>query len=188
MTAHEVKPRLAKKYQTEAAPRLAKQLSLKNILAAPRVEKIVVNIGVGRAAQDKNLLASAAADLGLITGQKPRTTVAKKSESGFKLRRGQKIGVATTLRGKRMWEFLDKLVSVVLPRTGDFRGLSRKSFDGQGNYSLGIREHTTFPEIDPNTLDRLKSLEVTVVTTAKNDDEGYKLLKLLGMPFAESRK
>lgn len=177
--------RLKERYQKEIVPKLMKELDLKNPLAAPKVEKIVLNMGVGRATQDKKLLESAAHDLSLISGQKPKVTAAKKSEAGFKLRKGQKIGLVVTLRRERMWNFLDKLVSIVLPRTRDFRGLKKQAFDGRGNYTLGVREHTAFPEIDPNTVDQIKSLEVTIVTTAKNDEEGHRLLKELGMPFQE---
>lgn len=148
-----------------------------------KLEKIVVNMGVGKALDDPKYLESAANDLAVITGQRPTPRPAKKAISGFKVRAGDVVGLAVTLRGKRMRDFFQKLVGIVLPRLRDFRGLSRKSFDGHGNYSLGIPEHTVFPEIDPNKVDKIKSLEMTIVTTAKNDEEGLKFLESLGMPF-----
>ena len=150
------------------------------------LEKIVVNMGVGKFKDDSKYLESAANDLAVITGQKPAVRRAKKAVSGFKLRAGDPIGLTVTLRGKRMWDFFEKLVKIVLPRLRDFRGVSRKSFDGSGNYSLGIEEHTVFPEVDPSKVDKVKSLEITIVTAAKNDEEGFELLKKLGMPFEKS--
>ncbi len=150
------------------------------------LEKIVVNMGIGKALDDSKYLESAADDLKVITGQKPATRVAKKAVAGFKLRAGEPVGLVVTLRGKRMWDFFEKLVNIVLPRLRDFHGVSRKSFDGSGNYNLGIEEHTVFPEIDPNKLEKVKGLEVAIVTTAKNDDEGLKLLEKLGMPFGKA--
>ena len=147
------------------------------------LEKIVVSMGVGRALGDSKYLESAAEDLQVITGQKPAIRVAKKAIAGFKLRAGESVGLVVTLRGKRMWFFFEKLVHIVLPRLRDFHGVSRKSFDGGGNYSLGIEEHTVFPEIDPNKVGKIKGLEVTIVTTAKTDKEGVELLEKLGMPF-----
>jgi large subunit ribosomal protein L5 len=170
-------------FQKEVAPGLKKDLGKDNLSAVPTVEKIVVNMGVGRALNDRKFLDSAAADLAVITGQKPSFRAARKDEAGFSVRAGKIIGLSVTLRGARMWDFLAKLIHVVIPRLRDFRGLSRKSFDGHGNYSLGIAEQTAFPEIDPNKLDTVKSLEVTIVTTAKTDEEGLALLKALGMPF-----
>jgi len=147
------------------------------------IEKIVVSMGVGRFKDDPKYLESAANDLAIITGQKPAVRPAKKAIAGFKLKAGEPVGLVVTLRGKRMRAFFEKLIKIVLPRLRDFHGVSRKSFDGSGNYSLGIEEHTVFPEIDPNKVDKIKSLEVTIVTTAKTDEEGFKLLKELGMPF-----
>lgn len=147
------------------------------------LEKIVVNMGVGKALDDPKYLESAANDLAVITGQKPAVRPAKKAIAGFKLKAGDAVGLVVTLRGKRMEDFFEKLVGIVLPRLRDFHGVSRKSFDGSGNYSLGIEEHTVFPEVDPNKVDKVKSLEVTIVTTARSDEEGLKLLEKLGMPF-----
>lgn len=149
----------------------------------PTLEKIIVSMGVGRALGDSKYLESAAEDLQVITGQKPAMRAAKKAIAGFKLRAGEPVGLVVTLRGKRMWFFFEKLVHIVLPRLRDFHGVRRKSFDGGGNYSLGIEEHTVFPEIDPNKVGKIKSLEVTIVTTAKTDEEGLVLLESLGMPF-----
>lgn len=151
------------------------------------LEKIVVNMGVGKALEDPKYLESAMEDLAVITGQKPVSRSAKKAVSGFKVRAGDVVGLAVTLRGRRMEDFVKKLVGIVLPRLRDFRGLSHRSFDGHGNYSLGIPEHTVFPEIDPNKVSKIKSLEITIVTTAKNDEEGFKLLQTLGMPFEKGR-
>lgn len=150
------------------------------------LQKIVVNMGVGRAREDKDFLESARRDLALITGQKPAERPAKRAIAGFKVRAGELIGLTVTLRGERMWSFFRKLVGVILPRLRDFRGVSRRSFDGRGNYSLGITEHNVFPEIDPNKAGKIKSLEITIVTTAKDDESGFNLLKELGMPFEKS--
>lgn len=149
------------------------------------LKKIVVNMGIGSAKEDKDFLESAGKDLAEITGQKPSLRPAKRAIAGFKVRAGEIVGLTATLRGRRMWAFFQKLVQVVLPRLRDFRGVSRESFDGSGNYNLGITEHTVFPEIDPNKVERIKNLGITIVTTAKNDEEGYRLLQELGMPFAK---
>jgi len=169
------------KIQLESA--LQRRLSFE--MEKQGLEKIIVNMGVGRFKDDQKFLESAAKDLEVITGQKPATRTAKKAVASFKLKAGELIGLVVTLRGKRMWAFFEKLVSIVLPRLRDFHGVSRKSFDGSGNYSLGLEEHTVFPEIDPNKVDKIKGLEVTIVTSAKTDEEGLKLLDKLGMPFAK---
>lgn len=175
--------RLKKKYQTEIRPKLKEKFRLTNDLEVPRLEKIVVNIGVGEGAQDKGLLDKAADEIALITGQKALIAKARKSEAGFKLRAGQPIGVKVTLRGQRMYDFFDRLVNIVLPRVRDFRGLSRKSFDGHGNYSLGLREQTIFPEIEYSKIKKTRGLEVTIVMTTDSDKRAALLLELLGMPF-----
>ena len=175
--------RLKDKYRNEIRPGLMRELGLKNLLAVPRVDKIVVNMGLGDAYTDAKILDAGMAELAAITGQKPKVTRARKSISGFKLRAGDPVGLMVTLRGKRMRGFFEKLVNIVLPRLRDFHGVSRKSFDGGGNYSLGIEEHAVFPEIDPNKIGKIKGLEVTIVTTAETDEEGLKLLESLGMPF-----
>lgn len=164
-------------------------MNLANPFAVPTVAKVVVSMGVGKFKGDKEYIESAMEDLSKITGQKPKLTAAKKSISGFKLREGEKVGLVVTLRGPNMWTFMDKLFNIALPRVRDFRGLDIKSFDGSGNYTLGIAEHTVFPEIDPNKIDKIKSLAVTISTTAKNNEEGIFLLKKLGLPLkSESSK
>ncbi len=178
-----MKARLKEKYLTEVAPQLKARLDYTNIMQLPRLEKIVFNIGLGEAIQDPKALEAAEKDLSTISGQRPVTTKAKKSISPFKLRAGMPIGMMVTLRGKRMYDFFDKLVNIVLPRFRDFRGVSRDSFDGRGNYSLGIKEQIVFPEIDYDKIDKIRGFEVTIVTTAKNDDEARTLLELMGMPF-----
>jgi len=178
-----VKSRLEEKYLTEVTPQLKAKLGYNNIMQLPRLEKVVLSIGLGEATQDAKVLETAGKDLATISGQRPVTTRAKKSISSFKLRDGMPIGMMVTLRGKRMYDFFDKLVNVVLPRFRDFRGVSRDSFDGWGNYSLGIKEQIVFPEIDYDKVDKIRGLEVTIVTTAKNDDEARDLLELMGMPF-----
>jgi len=178
-----VKSRLEEKYLTEVTPQLKAKLGYNNIMQLPRLEKVVLSIGLGEATQDAKVLETAGKDLATISGQRPVTTRAKKSISSFKLRDGMPIGMMVTLRGKRMYDFFDKLVNVVLPRFRDFRGVSRDSFDGRGNYSLGIKEQIVFPEIDYDKVDKIRGLEVTIVTTAKNDDEARDLLELMGMPF-----
>ncbi|MEA1872286.1 MAG: 50S ribosomal protein L5 [Chloroflexota bacterium] len=178
-----MKSRLEKKYLAELAPQLKARLGYDNIMQLPRLRKIVLSIGLGEATQEPKALEAAEKDLATISGQHPVTTRAKKSISSFKLRAGMPIGMRVTLRGKRMYDFFDKLVNVVLPRFRDFRGVSRDSFDGQGNYSLGMKEQIVFPEIDYDKVDKIRGLEVTIVTTAKNDNEARTLLELMGMPF-----
>jgi len=174
---------LEEKYLTEVTPQLKARLGYNNIMQLPKLEKIVLSIGLGEAIQDAKALEVVGKDLATISGQRPVTTRAKKSISSFKLRVGMPIGMMMTLRGKRMYDFFDKLVNVVLPRFRDFRGVSRDSFDGRGNYSLGIKEQIVFPEIDYDKVDKIRGFEVTIVTTAKNDDEARDLLELMGMPF-----
>lgn len=175
--------RLLERYKKEILPQLAEQLGKANALSVPRVEKVVVNMGVGAALQEQKRLDEAADSLGLITGQRPVITKAKRSVSGFRLREGMKIGCMVTLRGRRMYEFLDRLISLALPRVRDFRGLRRNAFDGHGNYSLGISEQMVFPEIDPDRVSHVQGMDVTIVTTARDNEEGYALLSALGMPF-----
>jgi large subunit ribosomal protein L5 len=172
-------------YKTEAMPALAKQFNYKNVMAVPRLVKINVNMGLGEAIANAKVLDVAAEELAAITGQRPVVTKAKKSIAAFKLRQGMPIGVTVTLRGDRMYEFLDRLVSIALPRVRDFRGVSPRSFDGRGNYTLGLRDQLIFPEIDYAKADKARGMNVTIVTTAKSDDEAHELLKLLGMPFAK---
>ena len=175
--------RLKEKYHKEIKQALQKELSLDNIMAVPRIEKIVVNMGLGEATQNTKLLDPLVADLGQIAGQKPVTTKAKKSIAAFKVREGMPIGAMVTLRGDRMYEFFDRLISIVLPRVRDFKGVSTKSFDGRGNYTLGLHDQLIFPEIDYAKVDKLKGMNVTIVTTARSDDQARSLLKHLGMPF-----
>jgi large subunit ribosomal protein L5 len=177
--AHEMKER----YEKEVVPALLKSLNLTNVMQVPRVEKVVVNIGMGEAMDNAKALDAAVGDLTQITGQKPVVTKARKSIANFKLREGRAIGVKVTLRGERMWSFLDRLMNIALPRVRDFRGISPNAFDGRGNYTLGLREQLVFPEIDYDKIDKLRGLEVTIVTTGRNDDEGRELLQILGMPF-----
>lgn len=174
---------LGEKFRKEIILDLQKKLEVKNLMATPVLSKIVVNIGVKDAVSDKKLLDSAESALAQITGQKPKITKARKSIATFKLREGDSIGVMVTLREKRMYDFYEKLVNVVLPRLRDFHGVNRTSFDGRGNYSLGFSEYTVFPEIDSSKIDKIQGLEITIVTSAKNDKEGLALLELLGMPF-----
>ena len=176
-------PRLLKLYRDKIVPELTKDLNLSNSLAAPKIEKIVINVGLGEALVNSKALEHCIKDIALITGQKPITTKAKSSIAGFKIREGMAIGVATTLRNHRMYEFLDRLINLSLPRVRDFRGLSDKSFDGNGNYTLGIKEQVIFPEIDYNSIDKIRSLQITIVTTAKNNESGIKLLTSFGFPF-----
>jgi large subunit ribosomal protein L5 len=176
-------PRLKSRFKTEVAPALMKEFELKNPMAVPHVHKIVVNMGMGEATQNAKILDPAVNELGQITGQKPVTTRAKKSIAAFKVREGQAIGAMVTLRGDRMYEFLDRLVNVVLPRVRDFKGVSTKSFDGRGNYTLGLHDQLIFPEIDYSRVDKTKGMNVTIVTTAQTDDQARVLLKHLGMPF-----
>jgi large subunit ribosomal protein L5 len=176
-------PRLRARFRSEVAPALLKEFGLANPMAAPRLHKIVVNMGIGEATQNAKILDPAVNELGQITGQKPVVTRAKKSIAAFKVREGQAIGTMVTLRGDRMYEFLDRLINVVLPRVRDFRGVSTKSFDGRGNYTLGLHDQLIFPEISYEKVDKQKGMNVTIVTTAPNDDQARSLLKHLGMPF-----
>jgi large subunit ribosomal protein L5 len=180
-----MRPRLLERYRTEIIPKLSEEFKLKNIHQVPKLTKIVVNIGLGAAAANPKLLEKASEELSAITGQKPAIRRARKSVANFKLRQGQAIGCTVTLRGDRMWEFLDRLVSVSLPRVRDFKGLSARAFDGRGNFSLGIREQIIFPEVDYDKVEHISGLNVTVCTTAKNDAEGKSLLAHLGMPFRQ---
>ncbi len=175
--------RLHQRFRKEIAPALMKELELKNPMAVPRLEKVVINMGVGEATQNAKVLDPAVHELGQITGQKPIVTKAKKSIAAFKVREGMPIGAMVTLRGDRMYEFVDRLINVALPRVRDFRGLSTKSFDGRGNYTLGLRDQLIFPEIDYAKVDKLKGMNVTLVTTARDDNQARALLKHLGMPF-----
>src|SRR4030065_1941031 len=175
--------RLMEKYQQQVAPQLMERFKNKNKLSVPRIQKIVVNMGVGKAVDNKKLIEEATKHLAMITCQKPLITKAKKAIAGFKLRENQAIGCKVTLRGKRMFEFLDRLISIVIPRIRDFRGLSPNAFDGRGNYTLGLTEQIVFPEIEYDKIDKLRGLEVSIITPARNDDESRKLLQRLGMPF-----
>lgn len=175
--------RMQERYQKEAVPALKKDFNLRNIMEVPRIQKVVVNIGLGEAMDDSKALEAAVADLATVTGQKPIQTKARKSIANFKLREGRIIGSKVTLRGDRMWAFLDRLVNVALPRVRDFRGVSPNSFDGRGNYTLGLRDQLIFPEIEYDKIDKLRGMEITIVTTAKNDEHSRALLKFLGMPF-----
>lgn len=179
-------PRMKARYNAEIKQALREQFDFANVMQVPGVVKVVVNMGVGDAARDSKLIDGAIKDLAAITGQKPAVTQARKSIAQFKLREGMPIGAHTTLRGDRMWEFLDRLVSVALPRIRDFRGLSPKQFDGNGNYTFGLTEQSVFHEIDQDRIDRVRGMDITVVTTAKNDDEGRALLRQLGFPFKEN--
>ncbi len=177
--------RLREKYASEIKPALQKELGLENVMAVPKLEKIVINMGLGEATQNVKIMDPLLADLGAIAGQKPVITKAKKSIAAFKLREGMPIGAMVTLRGEGMYEFLDRLISVALPRVRDFRGVSSKSFDGRGNYTLGLRDQLIFPEIDYAKVDKTKGMNVTIVTTAKDDNGARSLLKAFGMPFRQ---
>jgi len=177
------RPRLRSRFEKEVAPALLKELELKNVMAVPRLHKIVVNMGVGEATQNSKVLDPAVNELGQITGQKPVVTRAKKSIAAFKVRQGQSIGAMVTLRGDRMYEFFDRLVNIVLPRVRDFRGVSSKSFDGRGNYTIGLHDQLIFPEISYERVDKQRGMNVTIVTTAANDNQARSLLKHMGMPF-----
>jgi large subunit ribosomal protein L5 len=179
-------PRLKARYREEIVPALQEEFKFKNIMQVPGLTKIVVNMGVGEAARDSKLIEGAIRDLTDITGQKPQVTKARQSIAQFKLREGQPIGAHVTMRGDRMWEFLDRLLSVSLPRIRDFRGLSPKQFDGRGNYTFGLTEQSVFHEIDQDKIDRTRGMDITVVTTATNNEEGRALLRLLGFPFKEA--
>lgn len=179
-------PRLKERYRNEIAPALMREFNYQNVMQVPKVEKVVVNIGLGEALQNARALESASADVAAITGQKPVITRAKRSIANFKVREGNAIGVTVTVRGARMYEFLDRLLNAALPRIRDFHGVSPKAFDGRGNFSLGIREQLIFPEIDYDKVDRIRGMQVNIVTTARTDEEGRRLLELMGMPFARS--
>ncbi|MCK4740956.1 MAG: 50S ribosomal protein L5 [Anaerolineales bacterium] len=179
--AHHLKER----FEKEILPTLIKEFNLGNPMRVPKIEKIVVNVGVGEAIDNAKALDAAVGDMTIITGQQPVVTKARKSIANFKLREGSSIGVKVTLRGERMWSFFDRLVNVAMPRTRDFRGVSPNSFDGRGNYTLGIREQLIFPEIGYDKIDKIRGFEVTIVTTAPNDELGHRLLQLLGMPFGK---
>lgn len=178
--------RLREKYQQEIVPALMQEFKFKSVMQVPRLTKIVVNVGVGEAVQNSKALDAAVSDVATITGQKPVITKARKSIASFKLREGMPIGAKVTLRGDRMWEFLDRLLSIALPRIRDFRGLDGRKLDGNGNYTFGLTEQSVFHEIDQDRIDRVRGMDITVVTTAKTDDEGRTLLKLLGFPFKEN--
>ncbi len=177
--------RLKEKYRKEIAPALAKEFGIENVMAIPKIEKVVVNMGMGEAIANSKILDTAVEELRVVTGQKPVVTKAKKSIAAFKLRQGMNIGTMVTLRGDRMYEFLDRLISVALPRVRDFRGISGKAFDGRGNYTLGIREQLIFPEIDFNKVDKTRGMNISIVTTASTDEQARSLLKALGMPFRQ---
>jgi len=179
-------PRLKQRYNDEILPALMQEFGYKNVMQTPRVVKVVLNIGMGEATQNAKSLDSASEDLATITGQKAVITRAKRSIANFKIREGNPIGLSVTVRGDRMWEFLDRLLNAALPRIRDFRGVSPKAFDGRGNFSLGIREQLIFPEIEYDKVDRVRGLQVNIITTARSDEEGARLLELLGMPFSRS--
>jgi large subunit ribosomal protein L5 len=178
-------PRLKELYQTEVRKKIQDQFGIKNPMAVPKIEKVVLNMGMGEAISNAKILDSAVDELGQITGQKPIITKAKKSIASFKLREGQAIGAMVTLRGEKMWDFLDRLISTALPRVRDFRGVPSKSFDGRGNYTLGVRDHLIFPEIDITKVDKAKGMNITIVTNAKDDDQARFLLRELGLPFTK---
>jgi large subunit ribosomal protein L5 len=180
-------PRLKERYNKEIRAQLLKELGLSNLMQAPRPEKAVVNMGVGEASRDAKLMDGAVKDLTTITGQKPAIRRARKSIATFKIREGMPIGASTTMRGDRMWEFIDRLTSIVLPRIRDFRGLNPRSFDGRGNYSFGVNEQLVFPEVDYDDIDMTRGMDITIVTTARNDDEGRALLTALGFPFRQQK-
>jgi large subunit ribosomal protein L5 len=181
--AKEYVPRLQESFKKQVIPAMMKRFGYKNVLEVPRLQKIALNMGIGEAVQDPKSLDNAMNDLSIISGQKPRVRTAKKSISNFKLRKGMKVGCSVTLRGARMYEFLDRFINVAVPRIRDFRGLSDKAFDGRGNYSVGVREQIIFPEINVDKIDKIRGLDITFVTNAKNDDEAFELLKNFGMPF-----
>jgi large subunit ribosomal protein L5 len=182
-TKSEAPPRLLMTYREKIVPQMTKEFEYENVMEVPRVAKVIVNVGIGEAKDNDKALDAAVGDVVTITGQKPALIKARKSVAAFKLRQGQTVGIKTTLRGRRMWYFLDKLLNVALPRIRDFRGVNPEGFDGRGNYSLGLREQVVFPEIDYDKIDKLRGLEVAIVTTARNDDEARSLLTRLGMPF-----
>lgn len=176
-------PRLKKRYKEEVIPALMKRFGYRNVMEAPRLEKIVVNIGLGEGKEEAKVLDSASRDIATITGQRPVITRAKRSIAGFKLRTGQPIGLKATLRGQRMYDFFDRLCNLALPRQRDFRGVSPDSFDGRGNYTLGLEEQLAWPEITYDSIDKVRGMEISIITTARSDEEGRELLRLLGMPF-----
>jgi len=178
--------RLKERYQNEAVPALRKEFGYSNVMAVPRIAKVVVNMGLGEATANAKIIDTGADELARITGQKPVTRRAKKSIAAFKVRKGMPIGTMVTLRGERMWEFLDRLMTIALPRVRDFKGVSPRGFDGRGNYTLGLRDQLLFPEIDYMKVDKARGMNVSVVTTAKTDEEGRKLLQFIGMPFRQS--
>ena len=180
-----MEPRMKLRYREEVAPALIEEFSYLNKMQAPRVEKVVINIGLGEALQDAKVLDAASLDIATITGQKPVITRARKSIANFKVREGNAVGVMVTMRGSQMWEFLDRLINATLPRIRDFRGVSPKAFDGRGNFSLGVQEQLIFPEIDYDKIDRVRGMQINIVTTARTDEEGTRLLELLGMPFSK---
>ena len=182
-TKSEAPPRLLQTYRDSIVQQMTKEFDYRNVMQVPRIDKIVVNIGIGEAKDSDKALDAAVGDVTTITGQKPQLRKAKKSVAAFKLREGQTVGIKTTLRGRRMWYFLDKLLNIALPRIRDFRGVNPEGFDGRGNYSLGLREQVVFPEIDYDKIDKLRGLEVSIITTARTDDEARSLLTRLGMPF-----
>jgi len=182
-TRSEAPPRMLQTYRDTITAQLTKEFDYANVMQVPRVDKVVVNVGIGEAKDSDKALDAAVGDITTITGQKPQLIKAKKSVAAFKLRAGQTVGIKTTLRGRRMWYFLDKLLNIALPRIRDFRGVSPDGFDGRGNYSLGLREQVVFPEIDYDKIDKLRGLEVSIITTARSDDEARSLLTRLGMPF-----
>ncbi|MBI5288907.1 MAG: 50S ribosomal protein L5 [Chloroflexi bacterium] len=181
-------PRLKTRYKSEIAPELKKQFSYTNAMQVPRVEKVTLNIGLGEARENARAVETATADMATISGQKPVVTRAKKAIANFKIRENMPIGVAVTLRGDRMYEFLDRLLNAALPRIRDFHGVPTKAFDGRGNFSLGVREQLIFPEIDYDKVDKIRGMQINIITTAKNDEEGRRLLELMGMPFAKERQ
>jgi large subunit ribosomal protein L5 len=180
-------PRLKERYKTEIVPELMREFKYGNAMRVPRVEKVTVNIGLGEARDNARAVESATSDIATITGQKPVVTKAKKAIANFKIRENMPIGVAVTLRGDRMYEFMDRLLNAALPRIRDFHGVPQKAFDGRGNFSLGVREQLIFPEIDYDKVDRIRGMQVNIVTTARTDEEGKRLLELMGMPFAKER-
>lgn len=186
--AQAARPRLKVRYRDEVRARLKEELALANVMEVPRLEKVVVNMGVGRATQQASLIEGAQRDLETIAGQKPVVTRAKKSIAGFKLRAGMPIGVKVTLRGDRAWEFLDRLISMAIPRIRDFRGLSPRSFDGQGNYTFGVTEQLIFPEVDYDRIDTVRGMDITIVTTARTDEEGRAFLRAFGFPFRQETR
>jgi len=187
-TTDTARPRLKERYLSEVRAGLRQELGLGNVMEVPRLDKIVVNMGVGKATQQQSLIEGAQRDLEVITGQKPVVTRAKKSIAAFKLREGMPIGVKVTLRGNRAWEFLDRLISLAIPRIRDFRGLSPRSFDGQGNYTFGVTEQLIFPEVDYDRIDTVRGMDITIVTTARNDEEGRALLRAFGFPFRQETR